>query len=111
MLILDSYTLSFLILAAGWDVDDDDLELPPDLDPATGGGGAAAKGEDGEDEGYFAPPTKGQSPAQNWTNNSSLPIDHIVAGSFESACRLVHSDDKFCHSISSAILICSSSKP
>ena len=36
---------------------------------------------------YFAPPTKGQSPAQNWTNNSSLPIDHVVAGSFESACR------------------------
>ena len=41
---------------------------------------------------YFAPPTKGQSPAQNWTNNSSLPIDHIVAGSFESACRSVQSD-------------------
>ena len=37
-------------LAAGWDVDDDDLELPPDLDQAAGGG-AAAKGEDGEDEG------------------------------------------------------------
>ena len=40
----------FPYLAAGWDVDDDDLELPPDLDPAAGGG-AAAKGEDGEDEG------------------------------------------------------------
>ena len=39
---------------------------------------------------YFAPPPKGQSPAQNWTNNSSLPIDHVVAGSFESACRLLH---------------------
>ena len=39
---------------------------------------------------YFAPPTKGQSPAQNWTNNSSLPIDHVVAGSFESACRFVY---------------------
>ena len=38
----------------------------------------------------FAPPPKGQSPAQNWTNNSSLPIDHVVAGSFESACRLLH---------------------
>ena len=40
----------YCFLAAGWDVDDDDLELPPDLDPAAGGG-AAAKGEDGEDEG------------------------------------------------------------
>ena len=38
-------------LAAGWDVDDDDLELPPDLD-AGAGGGAGAKGEDGEEEGY-----------------------------------------------------------
>ena len=43
--------LSSLSFAAGWDVDDDDLELPPDLDPGSGGGGAAAKGEDGEDEG------------------------------------------------------------
>ena len=44
---------------------------------------------------YFAPPTKGQSPAQNWTNNSSLPIDHVVAGSFESACRLGYYDYDF----------------
>ena len=40
----------------GWDVDDDDLELPPDLDvPSTGA--------DGE-EGYFNPPTRGTSQAQ-----------------------------------------------
>lgn len=41
----------------GWDVGDDDLELPPDLDvgPATAGGG---------EEGFFVPPTKGTSQTQ-----------------------------------------------
>ncbi|ELT95580.1 hypothetical protein CAPTEDRAFT_156336 [Capitella teleta] len=65
----------------GWDVDDD-LELPADLDvgPATGGG----------EEGYFVPPTKGTSQAQVWCNNSQLPVDHILAGSFETAMRLLH---------------------
>ena len=40
----------------GWDVGDDDLELPADLDvgPAATGGG----------EGYFVPPTKGTSQSQ-----------------------------------------------
>ena len=73
---------------AGWDVDDDDLELPMDLEPAPSKGGA--RGDDDGEEGYFVPPTKGQCPAQNWANNSSLPVDHIVAGQFESACRLLH---------------------
>lgn len=44
----------------------------------------------GDTEGYFVPPTKGQSPAQNWANNSTLAMDHIVAGQFESACRILH---------------------
>ncbi len=75
---------------AGWDVDDD-LDLPADLDPGAGGpgGGAGASGEDG-DESYFVAPTKGTNPCQMWANNSGLPIDHIVAGTFESACRLLH---------------------
>jgi coatomer protein complex subunit alpha (xenin) len=67
----------------GWDVDDDDLELPADLDvggPATGAG----------EEGYFVPPTKGTSQAQVWCNNSQLPVDHVLAGSFETAMRLLH---------------------
>ena len=41
-------------------------------------------------EGYFVPPTKGTNPSTHWANNSSLPVDHILAGSFESACRLLH---------------------
>jgi len=64
----------------GWDVDDD-LELPPDLDiPADTDVG----------DGYFVPPNKGTSTSQIWCNNSQLPVDHILAGSFETAFRLLH---------------------
>ncbi|XP_046576766.1 coatomer subunit alpha-like [Haliotis rubra] len=65
----------------GWDVGDDDLELPPDLDV-----GPTPTGE----EGYFVPPTKGTSQTQVWCNNSQLPVDHLLAGSFETAMRLLH---------------------
>ncbi|XP_038045670.1 coatomer subunit alpha-like [Patiria miniata] len=68
----------------GWDVGDDDLELPADLEIS--GGPMAGAGEDG----YFLPPTKGTSQATVWCNNSSLPVDHILAGSFETATRLLH---------------------
>lgn len=66
----------------GWDVGDEDLVLPPDLDvgPLSGGG----------DEGYFVPPVKGTSQSQVWCNNSQLAVDHVLAGSFESAMRLLH---------------------
>ena len=70
-------------------MDDDDLDLPTDLEPTSGGLTTGAT-DGGDDEGYFVPPTKGHSPTHHWTNNSSLPVDHIVAGSFESACRLLH---------------------
>ena len=35
-------------------------------------------------------PTKGTSQAMHWTNNSQLAGDHVAAGSFETACRLLH---------------------
>lgn len=66
----------------GWDVGDEDLDLPPDLDV----GVAAASGDDA----YFVPPTKGTPVTQLWANNSQLPVDHVLAGSFESAFRLLH---------------------
>uniref|UniRef100_A0A8C1X560 Coatomer protein complex, subunit alpha n=1 Tax=Cyprinus carpio TaxID=7962 RepID=A0A8C1X560_CYPCA len=67
----------------GWDVEED-LDLPPELDvPSVGGGGA-------EGEGFFVPPTKGTSPTQMWCNNSQLVVDHLLAGSFETAMRLLH---------------------
>ncbi|XP_035684258.1 coatomer subunit alpha-like isoform X1 [Branchiostoma floridae] len=69
---------------AGWDVGDEDLELPADLDVGPG----PAMG--GDEEGYFVPPTKGVSQGQVWCNNSQLPVDHILAGSFETAFRLLH---------------------
>uniref|UniRef100_UPI00358FCA42 coatomer subunit alpha isoform X1 n=1 Tax=Myxine glutinosa TaxID=7769 RepID=UPI00358FCA42 len=66
----------------GWDVDED-LELPPELE-VPGGSGVEV------DDGFFVPPTKGTSQAQVWCNNSQLPVDHILAGSFETAMRLLH---------------------
>jgi len=65
----------------GWDEGDDDLELPPELEinlPSN------------EEENYFVAPTKGTSPAQLWANNSQLLVDHVYAGSFDSAFRLLH---------------------
>lgn len=62
----------------GWDVED--VDLPPELEAAT------TVNEDG----YYSPPTKGTPPTQHWINNSKLPIDHILAGSFESAFRLLN---------------------
>lgn len=70
----------------GWDIDDEDLDLGPELEAATP---ASASGADG-DESYFVAPTKGTNPRQFWANNSSCPVDHILAGTFESACRLLH---------------------
>lgn len=40
------------------------------------------------EDGFFVPPTKGISPTQMWCNNSQLPVDHILAGSFETAMRV-----------------------
>ncbi|XP_026719697.1 coatomer subunit alpha [Athene cunicularia] len=66
----------------GWEVEED-LDLPPELDVPAGPAGTA-------EDGFFVPPTKGTSPAQVWCNNSQLPVDHILAGSFETAMRLLH---------------------
>uniref|UniRef100_A0A7M4F4Z5 Coatomer subunit alpha n=2 Tax=Crocodylus porosus TaxID=8502 RepID=A0A7M4F4Z5_CROPO len=66
----------------GWEVEED-LDLPPELDIPAGPAGGA-------EDGFFVPPTKGTSPAQVWCNNSQLPVDHVLAGSFETAMRLLH---------------------
>lgn len=62
----------------GWDVGDEDLELPPDLEVTPM-----------SEEGYFVPPTKGVPQTQVWANNSQLAADHMMAGSFETAFRLL----------------------
>jgi len=63
-----------------WDIDED-LVLPADMEASTN--------IDAGDS-FFVAPTKGISSPQQWTNNSKLVVDHILAGSFESACRLLH---------------------
>lgn len=68
----------------GWGADED-LDLPAFEDD---------KGESGTAEGgegvYYVPPTKGVPPTQLWVTNSSLPVDHAVAGSFTSAMEMLH---------------------
>lgn len=66
----------------GWDVGDEDLELPEEI--VSQGSNTTV------DEGYFVPPTKGVSQTFVWTTNSQLPADHVAAGSFETAFRLLH---------------------
>lgn len=68
----------------GWDVEDEDLELPPELESAATA--ASASGEDG----FFVAPSRGVPTVQMWVNNSKLAADHILAGSFETAFRLLH---------------------
>uniref|UniRef100_A0A0M3ILK3 COPI_C domain-containing protein n=1 Tax=Ascaris lumbricoides TaxID=6252 RepID=A0A0M3ILK3_ASCLU len=69
---------SELILAA-FQVDDD-LALPADVE--------ARAGVDDED-GFYSPPTRGQPPAFYWPNSSRLVADHVTAGAFDSAARLL----------------------
>lgn len=68
----------------GWEVDDD-LDLPPELEGSVSAG-AGGSGEDG----FFIPPPRGQPPTHGWTQRSQLAIDHVLAGAFESATRLLH---------------------
>ncbi|XP_011135745.1 coatomer subunit alpha [Harpegnathos saltator] len=64
--------------SAGWDVED--VDLPPELEATT----------TANEDGYYSPPTKGVPPTQHWINNSQLVVDHVLAGSFESAFRLLN---------------------
>ncbi|KAI5701194.1 hypothetical protein M8J75_007088 [Diaphorina citri] len=68
----------------GWDVGDDLVEVPD-----IGGVGEGVGGEDTEG-GIYQVPVVGLPPSQKWTANSNLPIDHILAGSFETAFKLLH---------------------
>lgn len=68
----------------GWDVGDEDLELPEGLVSKL----AAADLNDPAST--YEPPTRGLSKAQAWAQNSNLVADHLRAGAFESACRLLN---------------------
>ena len=69
----------------GWDVDDDELDIPSDLPVIDSGAGA---GDDSD--GFFVAPTRGQALSHLWCTNSKLPVDHVLAGSFETAMRLLY---------------------
>merc|ERR1712013_708221 len=74
---------------------DDDLDLEGDGDgdefkDAEDDDGGEGDGWGAEEDGYFVAPTRGAPPPQQWTNNSTLPVDHVLAGNMESACRLLH---------------------
>ena len=71
---------SLNISGAGWDVDEE-LDIPVDVLPV-------AEGK--EETGYFVPPPAGKSLPANWTTNSQLAVDHVLAGSFDTACRLLN---------------------
>ncbi|XP_063929353.1 coatomer subunit alpha [Zophobas morio] len=64
----------------GWDVEDADLEIP-DL--------GTSQPQQSADN-FVHLPTQGPNATLTWTKNSQLAADHIMAGSFESACRLLH---------------------
>ncbi|ODM90352.1 Coatomer subunit alpha [Orchesella cincta] len=66
-----------LAAGGGWDMEDD-IELSPDLQVS------------GTVEVVFEQSLKGVSVPQRWTNSSKYAIDHVYAGSFESAARLLY---------------------
>jgi coatomer protein complex subunit alpha (xenin) len=68
---------------AGWG-DEDDLEID-DIDlPSSKGGDSVA------DTGHYIAPSRGPPITQAFSSNSQLVVDHVMAGSFESAMRLMH---------------------
>lgn len=67
---------------AGWDCGDDDVVVPDEIAQKIN---SATVDEDG----YYVVPNKNMAPTQYWTSNSIFAIDHVKAGSFESAFRLL----------------------
>lgn len=62
----------------GWDVGDE-VALPADVDVGKGG----------DETDFFSVPAHGQPPSTHWANNSRLVFDHVTAGAFDSAARLL----------------------
>lgn len=86
----DADDLSVQDRDGGWDVEDADLELP-DISMSDLSAAAAALGSrDGDNGTYVHLPTRGQATNAQWIRSSELAVEHILAGSFESACRLLH---------------------
>ncbi|XP_072959007.1 coatomer subunit alpha-1 [Typha angustifolia] len=63
----------------GWDLED--LELPPDVDTPKAAGNARSA--------VFVAPTPGMPVSQIWIQKSSLAGEHVAAGNFDTAMRLL----------------------
>ena len=59
-----------------------DLDLPPEMV-------AEARAPSGQ-ESQFVAPTPGVTPSQRWLQKCSLAADHVAAGDFASAMRLLN---------------------
>eukprot|EP00127_Corallochytrium_limacisporum_P003893 Clim_evm3s154 gene=Clim_evmTU3s154 len=70
----------------GWDDDLDDLDIP---DIPDAGVGAGEFGEEGGAGGVFVAPTPGTPYSTIWAQNSNSAIDHVAAGSFDSAMSIL----------------------
>ena len=57
-----------------------DLELPPDIPAAS----TAAESS------VFVAPTPGAPPAQRWLQRCNLAAEHVAAGSFDTAMRMLN---------------------
>jgi coatomer subunit alpha len=68
---------------AGWDLDEDGIELPEEL-------ASKLAQSDSKEGDFFVAPTKGVPQTQIWINGSLLAADHIRAGSFETAFRVLN---------------------
>ena len=67
-----------------WDLEDEDIKLELEKTPEVASGSG--------NEAYFVPPTQGTSITELWQRNSKLPVDHVLAGSFDSAMRLLNQE-------------------
>lgn len=63
----------------GWDLED--LELPPEIDTPKTAGNARSS--------VFVAPTPGMPVSQIWIQKSSLAAEHVAAGNFDTAMRLL----------------------
>ncbi|OQR74758.1 coatomer subunit alpha-like, partial [Tropilaelaps mercedesae] len=66
----------------GWDVGEEDLEIPAEL--------LETAGAEIDHDGFFVAPTRGLATTQQWVDQSRLAVDHILAGSFETAMKLLN---------------------
>lgn len=67
----------------GWDVGDEDLEIPEELASKIASVSISNTGD-------YEVPNRGPSHTQYWANNTNLVADHLRAGSLESAFRLLN---------------------